>query len=133
MTVYVALDNSPRNRFKAPEVPGCADAMNSGNCQHSSTETPSEAEIAVRFNEGVVTLFNWAKVKELNISSASMRALARDINDIVVMKWKVTEDHYRFIDSQVNQERLGSGEEVFVCGTFYVTSAADCLHFSNAK
>lgn len=59
--MYVALEVFPRNKFKAPEVPGWADAVKPGNCQHLSIELPFTAAMAVRFSDGVVRLVNWAE------------------------------------------------------------------------
>jgi hypothetical protein len=54
-TVYVTFAASPRNKLSAPDVPGVEDVCMPGNCQHSSVDAPLAAEIAVRFNAGVVT------------------------------------------------------------------------------
>ena len=56
---YVAFAKSPRNRFRAPTVPAPDDATKPGSCQHSRTEAPSRAEMAVRLREGVVMLESW--------------------------------------------------------------------------
>ena len=50
--MYVALARSPRNRFRAPAVPACAEATKPGRAQHSIIELPFDAEIAVRFSAG---------------------------------------------------------------------------------
>jgi hypothetical protein len=52
ITVYVAFARSPRNRFRAPAVPACAEAKKPGNAQHSRIELPFDAEIAVAFKAG---------------------------------------------------------------------------------
>lgn len=58
MIVYEAFAISPIKRFNAPETPGTDEDMNPGSCQHSSTEEPFEAAIAVMLRDGVVTLLN---------------------------------------------------------------------------
>lgn len=55
MTVYEALSRGPRKRFKAPTVPACALTVKGvARAQHSRTDRPLAADMAVRFRVGVV-------------------------------------------------------------------------------
>lgn len=66
ITVYVVFARSPRNRFKAPTVPACAEATKLGNAQHSRIDLPFDAEIAVKFRaEGAKGEGDAAQVEEI--------------------------------------------------------------------